>query len=76
MTNRGIFAKLGCSRQMSMISEIISILYRQVKEWFEQAQAIQFESKRAAMDNDYIIQVLSFCFLDNTLDSSHPLFQA
>lgn len=34
------------------------------------------KSKRADMDNDYMIQVLISCFIDNTLDSSYPLCQA
>jgi len=32
--------------------------------------------KRTAMDNDYMIQVLSSSFLDSPLDSFHSLFQA
>jgi predicted transposase YbfD/YdcC len=34
------------------------------------------KSKRAAMDDDYMIQVLRSCFLDPTLDSSDSLCQA
>lgn len=32
--------------------------------------------KRTSMDNDYMIQVLSSCFIDSTLDSSESLCQA
>jgi hypothetical protein len=32
--------------------------------------------KRTAMDNDYMIQVLFYCFLYPTLDSSESLCQA
>lgn len=39
-------------------------------------RSLRQKSKRAAMDNDYMIQVLSSCFFDTTLDSSHPLCQA
>ncbi len=39
-------------------------------------RSLRQKSKRAAMDDDYMIQVLSSCFLDLTLDSSHPLCQA
>ena len=33
-------------------------------------RSLRQKSKRAAMDDDYMIQVLSSCFIDNTLDSS------
>lgn len=38
-------------------------------------RSIRQKSKRAAMDDDYMIQVLSSCFIDNTLDSSDSLCQ-
>lgn len=34
-------------------------------------RSLRQKSKRAAMDNNYMIQVLSYCFLDPTLDSSN-----
>lgn len=39
-------------------------------------RSLRQKSKRAAMDNDYMIQILSSGFFDTTLDSSHPLCQA
>lgn len=39
-------------------------------------RSLRQKMKRTGMDNDYMIQVLSSCFIDNTLDSSHPLCQA
>ena len=39
-------------------------------------RSLRQKSKRAGMDNDYMIQVLISCFIDNTLDSSYPLCQA
>jgi predicted transposase YbfD/YdcC len=38
-------------------------------------RSLRQKSKRAGMDNDYMIQVLSSCFLDPTLDSSDSLSQ-
>ncbi|MEP0800184.1 hypothetical protein NDI37_27195, partial [Funiculus sociatus GB2-A5] len=39
-------------------------------------RSLRQKSKRDAMDDDYMIQVLSSCFLDPTLDSSDSLCQA
>jgi predicted transposase YbfD/YdcC len=39
-------------------------------------RSLRQKSKRAAMDDDYMIQVLSCCFLDSTLNSSDSLCQA
>ncbi len=39
-------------------------------------RSLRQKSKRAAMDDDYMIQVLSSCFLDPTLDSSDSFCQA
>ncbi|MGJ5672622.1 MAG: ISAs1 family transposase [Nostochopsis sp.] len=39
-------------------------------------RSLRQKMKRTAMDNDYMIQVLSSCFLDPTLDSSESLCQA
>jgi len=39
-------------------------------------RSLRQKMKRTAMDNDYMIQVLSSCFIDNTLDSSDSLCQA
>ena len=39
-------------------------------------RSLRQKSKRAAMDNDYMIQVLSSCFIDHTLDSANSLCQA
>jgi hypothetical protein len=39
-------------------------------------RSLRQKMKGTAMDNNYMIQVLSSAFLDNTLDSSHPLCQA
>ena len=39
-------------------------------------RSLRQKSKRAAMDNDYMIQVLSSCFINHTLDSSDSLCQA
>jgi hypothetical protein len=39
-------------------------------------EKIFWKSKRAAMDNDYMIQVLNSCLLDPTLDSSDSLCKA
>ncbi len=39
-------------------------------------RSLRQKSKRAAMDDDYMIQVLSSSFLDLRLDSSHLLCQA
>ena len=39
-------------------------------------RSLRQKSKRAAMDNDYMIQVLSSCFIDNPIDSSDSLCQA
>jgi predicted transposase YbfD/YdcC len=39
-------------------------------------RSVRQKSKRAAMDDGYMIQVLSSCFLAPTLDSSYPLCQA
>lgn len=38
--------------------------------------SLRQKMKRTAMDNDYMIQVLSSCFIDSTLDSDKPLCQA
>ncbi len=38
-------------------------------------RSIRQQTKRSAMDN-YMIQVLSFCLIDNTLNSSKSLCQA
>ena len=39
-------------------------------------RSLRQKSKRAAMDNDYMIQILLSCFPDTTLDSSDSLCQA
>jgi predicted transposase YbfD/YdcC len=39
-------------------------------------RSLRQKMKRTGMDNDYMIQVLSSCFIDSTLDSSQPLCQA
>ncbi|QKQ74883.1 ISAs1 family transposase [Nostoc sp. TCL240-02] len=39
-------------------------------------RSLRQKMKRTAMDNDYIIRVLSFCFLDSTLNSSESFCQA
>lgn len=39
-------------------------------------RSLRQKSKRAAMDNDYMLQVLSSCFSDNTLDPADSLCQA
>jgi predicted transposase YbfD/YdcC len=39
-------------------------------------RSLRQKSKRAAMDNDYMIQVLSCCFPNNTLEASDALCQA
>jgi predicted transposase YbfD/YdcC len=39
-------------------------------------RSLRQKMKRTAMDNDYMIQVLSSCFLNPTLDSSESLCQA
>ncbi|MCF4967154.1 ISAs1 family transposase [Nostoc sp. CMAA1605] len=39
-------------------------------------RSLRQKMKRTAMDNNYMIQVLSCCFLDSTLDSSNSLCQA
>ena len=39
-------------------------------------RSLRQKMKRAAMDNYYMIQVLTSCFIDNTLDSSDALCQA
>lgn len=39
-------------------------------------RSLRQKMKRTAMDNNYMIQVLSSCFIDNTLDSSDSLCQA
>jgi predicted transposase YbfD/YdcC len=39
-------------------------------------RSLRQKMKRAAMDNNYMIQVLSCCFIDNTLNSSDSLCQA
>ena len=39
-------------------------------------RSLRQKMKRTAMDNNYMIQVLSCCFIDNTLDSSESLCQA
>jgi hypothetical protein len=38
-------------------------------------RCLRQKMKRAAMDNNYMIQVLSCCFIDNTLNSSDSLCQ-
>ncbi|MBW4458502.1 MAG: ISAs1 family transposase [Nostoc indistinguendum CM1-VF10] len=39
-------------------------------------RSLRQKMKRTGMDNNYMIRVLSCCFLDSTLDSSQPLCQA
>jgi predicted transposase YbfD/YdcC len=39
-------------------------------------RSLRQKMKRTGMDNNYMIQVLSSCFIDSTLDSSQPLCQA
>jgi predicted transposase YbfD/YdcC len=39
-------------------------------------RSLRQKMKRTAMDNNYMLQVLSCCFLDSTLDSSNSLCQA
>jgi predicted transposase YbfD/YdcC len=39
-------------------------------------RSLRQKSKRAAMDNDYMIQILLSCFPDTTLDASDSLCQA
>lgn len=39
-------------------------------------RSLRQKMKRTAMDNDYMIRVLSSCFIDSTLDSSESLCQA
>ena len=39
-------------------------------------RSLRQKSKRAAMDNDYMLQVLSSCFIDNTLAPADSLCQA
>lgn len=39
-------------------------------------RSLKQKMKRAGMDNDYMIQVLSACFIDTTINSSFPLCQA
>lgn len=39
-------------------------------------RSLRQKMKRTAMDNNYMIQVLSCCFIDNTLDSPDSLCQA
>jgi predicted transposase YbfD/YdcC len=39
-------------------------------------RSLRQKMKRTAMDNNYMIRVLSCCFIDNTLDSSDCLCQA
>lgn len=39
-------------------------------------RSLRQKMKRAAMDNDYLIQVISSCFIDSRLDSSDSLRQA
>jgi hypothetical protein len=39
-------------------------------------RSLRQKMKRTAMDNDYMIQVLSSSFLDSPLDSFHSLCQA
>jgi predicted transposase YbfD/YdcC len=39
-------------------------------------RSLRQKMKRTAMDNNYMIQVLSCCFIDNILDSSDSLLQA
>ncbi len=38
--------------------------------------SLRQKMKRTAIDNNYMIQVLSCCFITNTLDSSNPLCKA
>lgn len=39
-------------------------------------RSLRQKMKRTGMDNDYMIRVLSSCFINSTLDSSQPLCQA
>jgi len=39
-------------------------------------RSLRQKLKRAAMDNDYMLQILLSCFPDSTLDSSQPFCQA
>jgi predicted transposase YbfD/YdcC len=39
-------------------------------------RSLRQKSKRAAMDNSYMQQILSSCFSETTLDPSEPLCQA
>lgn len=39
-------------------------------------RSLRQKMKRTAMDNNYMIQVLSCCFIGNTLDSSESFCQA
>ncbi|MCC5604923.1 ISAs1 family transposase, partial [Nostoc sp. CHAB 5714] len=39
-------------------------------------RSLRQKMKRTAMDNNYMIQVLSCCFIDDILDSSDSLRQA
>jgi glycosyltransferase involved in cell wall biosynthesis len=39
-------------------------------------RSLRQKMKRTSIDNNYMIQVLSCCFLDSTLDSSQPFCQA
>ncbi|RUS99028.1 hypothetical protein DSM107003_10470 [Trichormus variabilis SAG 1403-4b] len=39
-------------------------------------RSLRQKMKRTGMDNDYMIQFLSACFIESTLDSSQPLCQA
>ena len=39
-------------------------------------RSLRQKMKRTAMDNDYMIQVLSSCFINSTLESSEPSCQA
>ncbi len=39
-------------------------------------RSLRQKMKRTAMDNNYMVQVLSCCFIDNTLDFSESLCQA
>jgi SOS response regulatory protein OraA/RecX len=39
-------------------------------------RSLRQKMKRTAMDNNYMIQVLNCCFIDNTLNSSDSLCQA
>jgi predicted transposase YbfD/YdcC len=39
-------------------------------------RSLRQKMKRIAMDNNYMIRVLSCCFINNTLDSSNSLCQA